>query len=206
MIPRLGLVLTLFLAVAVAQGQEKKAAQPAQGKAKKPAAAQKEKKPAPAAKEEKPGWKKFTSREGGFSVLMPGTPVARREAVQTPIGPIATYFFSLEVQQGTNLTVSFAEVPQGLLGLEGVDDLLLTMARDAAVKQVDGKLLKDEQVKLNQRIPGREFQIDVGLGAILRMRVFPVQNRIYQIVAAGPKDYATGKDADKFLDSFTLGR
>jgi len=203
MIPRLGLILTLFLAVGVAQGQEKK---PAQGKAKKPAPAQKEKKPAPAAKEEKPGWKKFTSREGGFSVLMPGTPVAKREAVPTPLGPIATYFFSLEVQQGTNLTVSFAEVPQGLLGLEGVDDLLLTMARDAAVKQVDGKLLKDEPVKLNQRIPGREFQIDVGLGSILRMRVFLVQNRVYQIVAAGPKDYATGKDADKFLDSFTLMR
>jgi hypothetical protein len=197
MTSHLRLVLALFLAVGIAQGQEKK---PAPGKPKKPA-------PARAKEKEKDSdWKKFTSREGAFSVLMPGTPVAKREAVPTPIGQVVTHFFSLEVQQGTNLTVSFAEVPQGLLGLEGVDDLLLTMARDAAVKQVDGKLLKDEPVKLNQRIPGREFQIDVGLGSILRMRVFLVQNRVYQIVAAGPKDYATGKDADKFLDSFMLGR
>ena len=157
-------------------------------------------------KPKKPEWKKFVSREGAFAVLMPGTPVAKKEAAQTPLGPLVAHLFSLEVEIGSNFTVSFSDVPQGLLGLEGVDDLLLTQARDAAVAKLEGKLLKDERGSLNKRFPGREFHIEVPNAGIVRMRIYLVQNRVFQIVAAGPKEFATGKDADRFFNSFTLTR
>ena len=77
-------------------------------------------------------------------------------------------------------------------------------SRDGAVANMEGKLVSEKNVKLGKH-PGREIRINVAEGKrLFRVRVYLVEQRLYQVVVFGTPETATSKDADKFLDSFKL--
>src|SRR3954447_15583600 len=52
--------------------------------------------PLQAGEAQKSGWKEFRSKEGGFSVLMPGTPVEQEQSAGSRIGPIRSRMFVVD--------------------------------------------------------------------------------------------------------------
>ncbi|OPY04503.1 MAG: hypothetical protein A4E67_02350 [Syntrophaceae bacterium PtaB.Bin038] len=149
-------------------------------------------------------WKDFHSMEGGFSVSMPGTPVERRQAYQTQAGPVEAHFFTVEADRGSLVyMVVYGDYPEALMAT-GDREMLLDAARDGAVGNIQGTLLSERAVSIGGH-PGRELQVLSSDGRLaLKMRIYLVNNRQYQVVAVTPKETRSTADRDRFLDSFRL--
>jgi hypothetical protein len=153
---------------------------------------------ATASAEEKP-WKEFTSKEAGFTVLFPGKPKqSKQEAAGTTV-----LQYSVELD-GVAYMAAFAELPAKVTEIKPV----LDGARDGAVRNTKGKLVKESEITLGKdKHPGREILVEVADNNFLRQRFYIVNgNQMPQVVVVGKKEAVTGKDADRFLDSFKLDK
>ena len=149
-------------------------------------------------------WKDFHSKEGGFSVSMPGTPVEKRQAYHTQAGPVEAHFFTVEADRGSLVyMVVYGDYPEALMVADD-GEMLLDAARDGAVGNIQGTLLGERSVSMGGH-PGRELQVLSSDGRLaLQMRIYLVKNRQYQVVAVMPKEARSTADRDRFLDSFRL--
>jgi hypothetical protein len=85
---------------------------------------------------------------------------------------------------------------------------LLNAARDALLVEERGKksrVLSEGKVTQNA-VEGREFRAVTSGGIVLRVRLFLVKQRLYQLIVATPLKSEKGfeKQSLKFLDSFLL--
>lgn len=149
-------------------------------------------------------WKDFHSKQGGFSVSMPGTPVEKRQAFHTQAGPVEAHFFTVEADRGSLVyMVVYGDYPEALMAAND-REMLLDAARDGAVGNIQGTLVSERTVSLGGH-PGRELQVLSSDGRLaLRMRIYLANNRQYQVVAVTPKETRSTEDRDRFLDSFRL--
>ena len=149
-------------------------------------------------------WKDFQSKEGGFSVSMPGTPTEKRQAFHTQAGPVEAHFFTVEADRGgTVYMVVYGDYPEALMA-SGDREMLLDAARDGAVGNIRGTLLGERAVSLGGH-PGRELQVLSSDGRLaLQIRIYLANNRQYQVVAVTPKETRSTADRDRFFDSFRL--
>lgn len=149
-------------------------------------------------------WKDFHSKEGGFSVSMPGTPVEKRQAYHTQAGPVEAHFFTVEADRGSLVyMVVYGDYPEALMAADD-REMLLDAARDGAVGNIQGTLLGERSVSMGGH-PGRELQVLSSDGRLaLQMRIYLVKSRQYQVVAVTPKEARSTADRDRFLDSFRL--
>lgn len=87
-------------------------------------------------------------------------------------------------------------------------DALLNAARDAMLVEGRGKKSKllGEGKVAQSGIEGREFRAVTTAGMLLRVRMFLVKQRMYQLIVAMPSKSEKGleKQTLKFLDSFQL--
>ena len=153
--------------------------------------------------DEKPAatWKEFASKDGQFKVLMPGTPKPRKVDAESDLGKHVLYMNTVEAG-GTMYGANYCDFPAEIrkVPLKQVYD----SSRDGAVENLKGKLLSEKDIKLGDS-PGREIQIEVAGGkSLFRVRVYLVEQRMYQVVVMGTKKAATSKESEKFLDSFKL--
>jgi len=145
-----------------------------------------------------PGWKEFRSSEGAFSILLPGTPT---EQISTA-GPIDFHFFVLE-QKDITYMVGYSDYPDTLVQ-ERTPDVMLDGTRDGAVANVQGELLSELIISLNE-YPGRELKIESHGGKVTtKTRIFMVGHRLYQVMVATRKEKAFSENVKRFLDSFKL--
>jgi hypothetical protein len=148
----------------------------------------------------------FTSRAGGFTVLMPGKPKEKEQTVKTPAGKEIKRLSYLIDQKTSGYLVFVSDIP----GLDKADakalDKALEDGRKRAEASTKGKLLSEKKVKLEDKHPGLEFQISRPKNGIYRSRIYIANGRLYQLVVFGPKEVATSELADKFLDSFKLNK
>jgi hypothetical protein len=151
--------------------------------------------------DDQPEWKEFTSKEGRFKVLMPGTPKQQQHDTESDFGKGVLYMNSVQAGRtmyGANYCDFPAEIKKA--PLKQVYD----SSRDGAVANLEGKLAGEKDIKLDD-YPGRELQIDVAGGKLVfRARVYLVDQRLYQVVVFGTQEAVTSKAAEKFLDSFKL--
>ncbi|HWP60408.1 MAG TPA: hypothetical protein VNL14_21105 [Candidatus Acidoferrales bacterium] len=147
-------------------------------------------------------WKEFRSDEGGFSVLMPGTPTPQPQRVNSPAGAIDLYMFVV-AHDGAEYMVAYNDYPETMV--KGTNpEKVLDGARDGIIANVRGRLLSETKITL-QQFPGRELKLSLPEGArALQTRLYFVKNRLYQVgVLAVEKDLSS-RDIVKFLDSFRL--
>jgi hypothetical protein len=149
-------------------------------------------------------WTEFSSTDGAFSVLMPGTPTEQTQTQDTDWGPIEVHMFTVE-QGDVAYLVGYNVFPAAVIQAVSPAQLL-DSARDGQVETVKGTLLSEEVITLDAN-PGRDLEIQVegedGTSS-LRSRLFLVGDRLYQLVVAGPKGQSTSSNTIKFLDSFEL--
>jgi hypothetical protein len=150
------------------------------------------------AADEQGQWKKIVSTRGNFSVLMPGVPTEEKQSDGS--------FFGLE-KDGLVMAVVYNDHPNG--DIEKLKpQVLLDAARDGVLKEDGGKkskLLNERKVSLGN-LTGKEFRAVTTDDVLLRVRVFLVKRRLYQVLVGMPRksEKEFGKQTEKFLESFKL--
>jgi len=146
-------------------------------------------------------WKKFTSKKGRFTVLIPGTPEQKALPAESDFGKGVLHMNQAEAG-GTMYGANYSDFPAKIKKMPIKQ--LLDSSRDGAIANLKGKLAGEKDIKLGKYF-GREVQIEVSGGKrLFWARVFLVEQRLYQVVIFGTKKAATSKQADRFLGSFKL--
>ncbi|NIS71741.1 MAG: hypothetical protein GTO12_23250 [Proteobacteria bacterium] len=150
-----------------------------------------------------PPRKEFSSSEGGFSIVMPGTPSEKTQTVNIPLGRIDVHFFSVNKGDEGVYTVAYSDYPKSYVQMIPAE-ALLDAARDGSVAGLGGKLLGEEIISLNE-YPGRRINAELAGGTGRQKAcIFLVGRRLYQVLWTGPKEKADLKSVGEFLDSFKL--
>jgi hypothetical protein len=151
--------------------------------------------------DDKPEWKEFATKEGRFKVQMPGTPEHKKLDAESDFGKGVLHMNTVQAGK-TMYGANYIDYPATIKKVPVKQ--LFDSSRDGAAANLDGKVVKEKDIKLGDH-PGREIHIEVGGGKqLFRVRVYLVEQRMYQVVILGTTMAATSKEADKFLDSFQL--
>ena len=154
-------------------------------------------------------WKEYSSVEGGFSVLFPGTPTLHTQEIEAAPG----VQFELRIHKVSNFaeySVMYADYPIAV-GDPGVAKEVLDRGAEGAVAAVNAELLELKEISVEGN-PGRYLKERMPGGAIMRVKMILVGQRMYQAAITTPSEdgksaetiKAHAEMADKFLTSFKL--
>jgi hypothetical protein len=148
-------------------------------------------------------WKQFTPKDGSFVVLFPGSPMEYKKTIKGSDGPVDVLLFEVLVPPGDGkFLVGYSEFPEASIK-PGTEDKRLDNARDGAVANSKGTLLR-QKILLLDSYPGRELDIKIDAKTMVKVRLYAVKNRLYQLVVFGNDELIHSKEAEKFLTSFKL--
>jgi hypothetical protein len=144
----------------------------------------------------------YSSTEGGYSVRFPDSPKVNSQTAKTAVGEITVTTATYANSDGNTYLVSYADFPSAATKPEN-----LTTLFDGVREGVKGKgkqvgTDKDQEFGTD-KLPMREFVIDKEKQRI-KLRAIVRDNRLYQIAVIGTADFAGGKDAKLFFESFEL--
>ena len=141
-------------------------------------------------------------KDGHFAIRFPGKPKENTQSVKTELGTLKVYTATYALPDGSIYLASFTEFPA-----DAVKPDFRGTFFDGAVsglKGKDGKVVSEMKIEIGKdKIEGREVLIDKGKQQT-RYRMVVKENRLIQIGLVGIGEFATGKDATAFLDSFKL--
>ncbi len=133
-------------------------------------------------------WKAFSSPEGRFSILFPGTPVSKVSEVQTSSGKVAVHTVTLKLSDAF-YHVSYLDYPNYSEG-EEFTSKSLDAGRDGMLARNKGmKLLAERPITIGN-FQGREFLIlqdGVSFGI---METDVVRGRLYEMAILVPAEVA----------------
>ncbi len=147
-------------------------------------------------------WKEFSSPEGRFSVLLPGTPQQQSQTQPIAGGSIATNLYIVNVGTGF-YGVTVGDYPKEIIAKKAAD-VHLNDTRDGLLRQVKGELLSEQPIS-SQGFPGREIKISASRGGknlVAYDRMFLVDDRLFQALVVVETKDDNSRDIRKFLDSF----
>jgi len=146
-------------------------------------------------------WKTVRPEGGVFTCEMPGEPKRTSQKVPTPAGTIDVVAYMLEVTSGAYV-VSATPIPRNAPAVS--TQQRLDGARDGAVKNVNGTLISEKQIKLDNN-PGRELLVKGPQGVFMHQRMFLINNQLVQAVAVS-QTKAESADITHFFNSLKLSR
>lgn len=150
------------------------------------------------------GWVKFSSREGRFEILMPGTPVTGKVIeLQLPTFTAQLHPFSALRPPSLGLMSGYSDFPFVPESTGEVFD----RTRDGSIRNVQGKLITKGNLTLDG-YPGRRFRSTAQGNSFIDEEMYLVGQRLYLITVLS-KTETPDRNIDKVFDSFrftTLGR
>ncbi|MDY3553647.1 hypothetical protein R5W24_002750 [Gemmata sp. JC717] len=148
--------------------------------------------------------KKFDSKDGKFSAKFPLEP----KVVPQKAGGLDLYITIAEKDKDKDkvgFAVIYTDLPADVVkGSPGKK--LLEGGEKGLVDNFKAKIVSSSETsfKANGKdYPARDL-IAEKESLTLRVRIIMVDARLYQVFVIGPKEQATGKEADEFLKSFEL--
>jgi hypothetical protein len=153
-----------------------------------------------------PGWQEFMPEGGGFSVLMPGTPVRETQSDTSSFGAIDTIIFELP-REGDPLSyrVQYTDMPPAVLGLLRSVQTLLVARQKKLAYDLNATLLGEVEYIFLGEYPGQHFKLKLPDGSLGTYRIFYVDHRLYQLSVRTHADGVGAEQVSRFLDSFKLG-
>jgi TonB family protein len=150
-------------------------------------------------------WKEFTSAEGAFSIILPGTPLAKVNELQTSVGKLNSHAFLLKLQEAY-YHISYLDYPVYSEDDEFVKRTL-DAGRDGMTRSRRTEILSERAVVLGN-ISGREFSMLQDRYSYGIVRSFVVHGRLYQVAILVPLDVAfkKGRVSLKLEDQTVLFR
>jgi hypothetical protein len=156
-----------------------------------------------------PGWKVFDSNDRLFTVHMPKAPMEpKKQVVKTAtLGELNVTTVIAEGPHDSYFVVSYSDFPSAQLK-KGDEAKRLEQACKGAEESSRGNLRDKKQIRLGDRYAGREFVIEKDGAVIAKMRIYLVENRLYQIMVLGKGSIFSSKEKDVgvFMDSFRLNK
>jgi hypothetical protein len=147
-------------------------------------------------------WTQLEPEGGRFEVDMPGVPRKVEREVQLSVGKAPSHLWMVE-DGDRAFIVGYTEFPSAV-ALAVAEDELLDTARDRAVRNVDGRLLRDDARELAGH-RGRSIEIDAKDGVVrVRGAYYVAGPRLYQVMATTTPGEATSERVERFLASFAL--
>lgn len=153
-------------------------------------------------------WKEFSSQDGYFSVLLPGTPVKQLQQAGGPTGPVDYFAYTLQTEAHSYYVafLDFPEVPNDARGIRKI----LDGARDGAIATINGTLVSEQDLSL-KGMPGRSMTVE-GPSQVLKARIYLAELRLYLLMIVANKTPAPSPETgildnvtvEKFLGSFKL--
>ncbi|MBE9130235.1 MULTISPECIES: hypothetical protein [unclassified Coleofasciculus] len=148
-------------------------------------------------------WKPFSYTEGGFRILLPGTPDEQRRTIDTPRGGIPMRIFSVLRGNEALYGVAYADLPaNGVPNSRNVNEFLRGEAASFA-EGFGGRLLSQRTISLGG-FPGREFRVQLSDGRIGIGKSYIVNERFYQVFVLTGQERNLTKTIEGFFKSFQL--
>jgi hypothetical protein len=150
-------------------------------------------------------WSIFEPPNSGFTVLMPGQPGEHKKKVALPQGFGELILFDATLKgSDVRCVAAYTDYPSAAYPA-GTLDKRLDNARDGAVSASRGRLARERSIVLGVN-PGRELTITIDGKNTMVMRLYAVNDRLFQVAVVGPADVVTSANAAKFLESFKLAK
>ncbi len=148
-------------------------------------------------------WKPFSSEEGRFRVLMPGTPSQEKKNTKTKYGTFPTTTFSVIREKEAGYVVGYLDFPQTVnLNARNTDQYLSAIASGFA-QGAGGRLVSQQNIRLGN-LSGKEIRLQFEQGVIGKGRLFLANRRLYVVVAVTDKEKSLTKSIQGYLNSFQV--
>ncbi len=150
-------------------------------------------------------WKRFTSRDGRFSVVLPFTPRKTTQTQKTHMGEIQIQSFIVAPpNQEVAYVVAYNDFPYSY-GQEDNAQLILNDAQNLAVRTTDSKLVRQQNITWNGN-PGRQLEYVKPGGIITKHRMYLVNGRLYQVMVTTTEEQqkTLSGSINGFLNSFRV--
>ncbi|MFD1061780.1 hypothetical protein ACFQ1Q_00880 [Winogradskyella litorisediminis] len=152
-------------------------------------------------------WEKYKSEDLAFIAMYPNTPERTVQKVPTAVGELDMHMIMYSPESGDdNAVYSTIRSDYPKEQFKDKDEEYTTSVLDGAVggavKNVNGKLLYDNKIKLNG-FPGRSIKIEIN-GGFIYMNAYLVENVMYisQVICLTNND--KNPSIKRFLDSFDI--
>lgn len=154
-------------------------------------------------------WQIFETND--YSILFPQKVKTERKEIDSEVGKLQldiTMYDASGDEKEDNLIYGLftTTYPDSIMNSDKKEILpkFFRGAIDGAVKNVQGKLLSEEEISLND-FPGREIRVDYRDGfAVIKMRCYLVHNVLYMIQTITLTEKEKNTSASYFLNSFKL--
>ena len=148
-------------------------------------------------------WKPFSSQEGRFKVLLPGTPTQEKKNTKTKYGTFPTTIFSVVREEEAGYLVSYLDFPQNInLTARNRDQYLSAIATGFA-QGAGGRLVSQQNIRLGN-LSGKEVRLQFEQGVIGKGRLFLANKRLYTVIVITDKEKNLTKSIQGYLNSFQL--
>ena len=141
------------------------------------------------------------SPDGTFRVLLPAAAKEKGEKIEGE----TLRWWGIE-EGGRSMGVAFFSVEGGLAGA-GPDELetLMNTVQEGSLAANHGTVTKVQKLTLAGGHPGRYLEaVCAPRGEIVKVRMYVVGDRVFQLIAIGLKPWIDSPEIDKFLTSFEL--
>jgi hypothetical protein len=163
-------------------------------------------------------WKPFSSKEGRFSVLMPGTP-RESQLIWDPVTGYIVYLFTVTREEAEYMVwyLDF-EPPTRRLDDDGqssnfpdmlpntpekMTDVLVNAGTDCYSTPSYCRLISEQSIRLGS-YPGREISLRLPSGPLVRRRLYLVNRRVYILSVRTTQERFLSKTIEGFMNSFKL--
>lgn len=151
-------------------------------------------------------WQTFTSKEGGFTLLLPGEPQEHKQSVNTVAGSV-DYIADITQVGNSAFGAGYSDYPEN--AMQADPQTMLAGARDGAAKNINGTVTDQKPIELAGH-PGLEITVEMPGsanapgGGIFRAHLYLVGRRLYQVIYVTLKADENPADYQKLFDSFHL--
>jgi len=146
-------------------------------------------------------FEEFSSADGRFTVLMPGDPKSSFQTRQTPIGPATTLKY-IGGNDSAAFMVTCVDYPPQITEAGNMIQML-DKVKTQLIASRKGTLVSDSSYNFHGH-DGKEMIIEDSQGYTVRMRLFFIGRRLYQLTVVGHSDKILYQKGDEFMDSFTV--
>jgi hypothetical protein len=128
------------------------------------------------------------------------------QSIDTELGAIEVHFFMAEATDRAYM-VGYSDYPQEFID-QNDPQMMLDGARDGATGNINGNLVSEIRILLDDQYPGREIvvtaMLDEDQEGTLKAHMFLVGNRLYQVMVIAPSGELSMQEMDDFINSFKL--
>jgi hypothetical protein len=146
-------------------------------------------------------WSPFTSKEGNFTILFPGTPKPEQKTITSTVGPVLMNLFTVD-KGATAYIVNYIDYPADRVA-QADPKKILAEAVAGQLKTLKAKASVDKQITVDGN-PGRDVIFAGAKNFSGRCKLLLVKNRLYAALALTQNNAAPASDFAKYVDSFAL--